>query len=367
MISRDRPIRPPALRPGATVAVVSPSWGGPGTFPHRYSAGVDAMVEALDIDVVEMPHTSADPEYLARHPERRAADLVEAWTASDADAVIASIGGEDSIRVLRHVDPAMFTEHPKPFCGYSDSTTLTMAGVSAGVVTFNGPSVMAGWAENGGPDPYMVDGFRRLVCSADPAGVLPENPDGWTEEFLDWADPANQQVRRTRQPASGWRYHGSGTATGRLLGGCMEVLEVMKGTRWWPSAESWDGAILCLETSEERPSPSQVAWWMRNYAATGVLGRLAGILMGRPQGAVDPSVGAAYDEAVLGVVRGEEKLNIPVVTGMDFGHTDPQLTLPLGVAATIDCGARTVSIVEPAVTDSTTDSVDEIALAPGSD
>ena len=124
----------------------------------------------------------------------------------------------------------------------------------------------------------------------------------------------------------------------------------MRGTAYWPIAEQWDGALLFLETSEEAPGPSEVARALRIYALEGVLERLAGILFGRPGGDVDPSKFGEYDDAILSVVNEEQGLrHLPVVTGMDFGHTDPILTLPYGVRAEIDCDAQQLRIVESAV------------------
>ena len=89
---------------------------------------------------------------------------------------------------------------------------------------------------------------------------------------------------------------------------------------------------------------------MRNYGSQGILERIAGILVGRPRG-YSPAQKDALDEAVLKVVRRElGRTEMPIVTRMDFGHTDPQLILPLGVTARIDCEARRVGLVEAAVT-----------------
>jgi muramoyltetrapeptide carboxypeptidase LdcA involved in peptidoglycan recycling len=84
----------------------------------------------------------------------------------------------------------------------------------------------------------------------------------------------------------------------------------------------------------------------------GVLGKLSGILFGRPGGGVPVERWAEYEDAILQVVTGEQGLaDLPIVTRMDFGHTDPMFVLPYGVEAEIDCGTRRLSIVEAAVVD----------------
>jgi muramoyltetrapeptide carboxypeptidase LdcA involved in peptidoglycan recycling len=276
-----------------------------------------------------------------------------AFADPSINAIVSTIGGEDSIRILPYLDLAVIRGNPKIFMGFSDTTISHFACFKAGLVSFYGPSIMAGFAENGGLLPYMLDSVRRTLFSAQPVGQVAPNTDGWTVEFLDWADPANQSRRRTLTPCTGWRLlQGRGTARGRLIGGCVEVLDWLRGTAFWPSPEAWRGAILFLETSEEAPTPLAVARMLRAMAAAGALGELSGLLFGRPGGSVPPERFIEYDQAALQVIADEEGLtDLPIISGMDFGHTDPMFVLPLGVQAEIDAGAHTFSIVEAAVVD----------------
>ena len=127
---------------------------------------------------------------------------------------------------------------------------------------------------------------------------------------------------------------------------------MLRGTPLWPTSEQLDGAILFFETSEQGLPPDFVKRELRSFAAMGLLRQLSGILFARPGGAVPPDTFPQYDEAILGVLAGEEGLtHVPVVTNMDFGHTDPMFVLPYGVVAEIDCDRQTLSILENAVTD----------------
>ncbi len=344
-------IKPRKLRPGDRIACVSLSWGGPAAFPHRYEAGKEQLRQAFDLEVVEMPHTLADPAWIAQRPDARAADLMAAFSDPSIAAIISTIGGEDSIRMLPFLDLEVIRRNPKIFMGYSDTTVTHFACLKAGLVSFFGPAIMAGFAENGGMFAYLEDSVRRTLFAAEPVGVLEPNSGGWTVEFLDWADPDNQSRRRSLNSSTPWRFlQGAGTAQGPLIGGTLEVVEFLRGTSLWPDPAVWDGAVLFLETSEEAPPPSAVARTLRVYAAMGILGKLSGLLFGRPGGDVPPVEFATYDEAILQVVAEEEGLtSLPVVTGMDFGHTDPFFVLPYGIPARIDCDRQEVSIVEAAV------------------
>ena len=290
---------------------------------------------------------------MAKNPEARAADLMEAFADPSISGIIATIGGHESIRLLPYIRADVIAANPKVFLGYSDTTVSHFACLRAGLVSFYGPAFMSGFAENGGMFPFMVDSVRKSCFTAAPIGVIEPCRDGWTVEHLEWSDPSNQQRRRTVQPPHGWRFlQGTGVARGRLIGGCLPVLDWLRGTPVWPEPVEFDRAILFLETSEGAPPPHAVAHTLRSYASMGILQRLSGILFGRPGGGVPVDDFARYDEAILEVVAEEEGLrSLPIVTHMDFGHTDPMFVLPYGVMAHIDCDNQRLEILENAVMD----------------
>jgi muramoyltetrapeptide carboxypeptidase LdcA involved in peptidoglycan recycling len=344
-------IKPPCLRPGDRIAAVSLSWGGPGAIPIRYQAGVRQIEETFGLQVVAMPNALRDPAWVHANPQARADDLLQAFDDPAIRGVFSTIAGDDSIRILPYLDLDVLRRNPKVFIGFSDTTITHLACFRAGLVSFYGPAIMTGFAENGGILPYLEQSIRKTLFSAEPPGVIPPNMDGWTVERLEWAVAENQSRKRKLNPSDGWRFlQGQGVSRGHLIGGCIEVLDWLRGTDYWPPPDAWQGAILFLETSEDAPSPQAVLWMLRCYAALGVLPRLAGLLFGRPGGLVPPEQFVEYDRAILQVVAEEQGLTgLPVVTGMDFGHTDPIFTLPYGVQAEIDCQAKTFAIVESGV------------------
>ena len=342
------------LKRGDRIAAVSLSWGGAGLFPHRYDAGKRQLEAEFGVEVVPTSNALRDSEWLARNPRARAEDLHEALLDPSIAGVFSMIGGDDSIRLLPYLDLDVVRSNPKVFLGYSDSTVTHFAFLTAGVTSFYGPAMLAGFAENGGMFPYMVESVRRTLFASDPPGTIEPNTAGWTVEFLDWADPSLQSQRRKLRPSAPWRWlQGEGAVEGPLMGGCLEVLDWQRGTEVFPSREQWEGAVIFLETSEEASSPEAVTRMLRALAAAGALDRVAALLFGRPGGAeLDPAGFAAYDSALLALVAEElGRADMPLVTCMDFGHTDPMMVLPLGVRARVDCDAWQFSIVESAVTD----------------
>ncbi len=345
-------IKPKILRPGSRIAAISLSWGGPGTVPYRYQIGKQQFEEEFDVMVVETAHALRDADWLAKNPEARADDLMQAFADETIDGIISTIGGEDSIRTLPYIDLDLIRKNPKVFMGFSDTTISHAACFKAGIVSFYGPSFMAGFAENCGMFPYMVDSVRRTLFSAEPIGVIEPNQAEWTVEYLPWESPENQSTRRKLNPCTGWRFHQEkGVVEGQLFGGCVEVLDWLRGTDYFPAAKDLYGTVLFLETSEEMPPPSFLTRFVRCLAAMDILEGLSGILLGRPGGGVNPDIFCEYDDALCKTVREEYGLNdMPIVTNMDFGHTDPMFVLPIGTKVRIDSAKQEIAIDEAAVT-----------------
>ena len=249
-------LKPSMLRPGDRIAAISLSWGGPGTLRYRYEVGKRQFEEEFGVTVIETEHALRDADWLSKHPKARAEDLMAAFADDTIHGICSTIGGEDSIRILPYLNLDIIRDNPKVFMGYSDTTISHAACFKARLVSFYGPAFMTGFAENGGMFPYTVNSVRKTLFSAEPIGRIAPNQMGWTAERLEWADPANQSIKRKLNPCTGWVFHQErGEVEGVLFGGCLEVLDWLRGTPYWPSAESLHGAILFLETSEDAPPP----------------------------------------------------------------------------------------------------------------
>ena len=111
-------IKPKILRPGSRIAAISLSWGGPGTVPYRYEIGKRQFEEEFDVTVVETAHALRDADWLAKNPEARADDLMEAFADETIDGIISTIGGEDSIRTLPYIDLDLMRKNPQSLYGF---------------------------------------------------------------------------------------------------------------------------------------------------------------------------------------------------------------------------------------------------------
>jgi muramoyltetrapeptide carboxypeptidase LdcA involved in peptidoglycan recycling len=338
--------KPQRLQKGDVVAIVSPSWGGPSRFPHVYENGLKVL-EEWGLKIKEYPTARADADFLKKDHRARAKDINDAFADKEVKAIFATIGGDDSVRLLPFLDRKLISENPKILMGYSDTTTLLTFGNISGFVTFNGPSIMAGFSQM----ENLSEDFKQHVHDMlfTPTETYEfKQYDSYSDGYLDWSKPENLGKVKESKKSDGWRFiQGSGKVTGELFGGCIEVLEFMKGTDYWAGKDFWNNKILFFETSEEKPSIDHVRWMLRNYGTQGIFDKISAIIFGRARDYSDDEK-MELDEMIKNVVSDEfEKPELAIVTNMDFGHTDPQIVLPLGVSAELDFENKTFKLTEP--------------------
>ncbi len=340
-------IKPKGLTAGDTVAAVSLSWGGAGDdmFRWRYELAKKRLLEQFGLKLIEMDSTLKGSEYLYEHPEKRAEDLMNAFSEAHIKAIFSCIGGEESIRMLPFIDFDVIKKNPKILLGYSDTTISHLICLKAGVSSFYGPSLLAEFAENIKIFDYTTEHFKEALFSAAPIGtILPA--DEWTGERIDWRIE-NAGVAKQMQKNQGYEFlQGNGIANGPLIGGCIEVLEMAKGTLLWPELMAFDGSILFLETSEEMPPPSNFEYWLRNYGSQGILQKINGLIFGKPY---QERYNDEYKEKIIKVLRELGLHQLPVIMNLPFGHNEPMCILPYGAMAEINCENRTFSIRDSGV------------------
>ncbi len=303
---RDPPIRPRALAPGARVALVAPA--GP-LSPERIERSADRCRD-LGLEPVVYPSAGARHRYLAGRDDERLADLQSAFDDDAVDAVWALRGGYGTQRILDRLDLARQRKAPIPFIGFSDNTTLHVRHARMGVVSFHGPHPGADFP------PETEDAFRRVLFHAEPAGPLAARPQ----------DPSP----RTLVP---------GTAEGPLIGGNLSILSSLCGTRNAPSAR---GRILFLEEVAE--PAYRIDRMLLQLERADVLEGVRGLALGRFTEADDDE--HPIDEVVQEFA---ERVGVPAVADLPFGHIEHNWTLPVGARVGIDGEAATLSLTEAAV------------------
>ena len=338
------------LQPGDKIAIISPSAGVPYLFPWVYEQGLRRIREVFHLDPVEFPTALQSSEYLSKNPQARADDINRAFSDPSIKAIIATIGGNDQIRILPYLDKKVIAASPKLFMGYSDCTNLHLFLWHLGIRSCYGGSVMTQFAMGGEMHSYTVDAIKRALFAPSIGEVHPSLE--WNDVDLDWADPQNLTKKRPLHKGSGWEWHNNtkGKVEGKLWGGCLEVLDLhLSVRRYLPSVEQLKGSILFLETSEEMPGSGFVYRFLAALAELGFLQAFQAILMAYPKA---ESLGMKPPEGrevfILNQHNAVKKalsdygIDIPVIFNMNFGHTDPQMMIPSGGIAVIDSVKKTV-------------------------
>jgi len=341
-------VSPPPARPGDRVAVVSPSFAAPGKFPAVHEQAMRRLREELGLVPVEFPTT----RQLGASPTDRARDLTAAFCDPGISAVLATIGGDDQLTVLPHLDPAIIGAHPKRYFGYSDNTNLLNWLWNLGVVSYHGGSTMVHLGRGGGLHPVSAGSLRSALFTGDEVEIHPV--ERFSEEELDWSDHAALVTAAPTQPSPDWQWHQPDRVlTAPTWGGNLEILHWnLAANRWIRPAEDYAGCILLVETSEEMPSAEEVFRMLRNAGERGLLEQFPAIVVATPKAAsLQRSTTVAQrarhrDEQREAILRAARRYspNAMIVFGVDFGHTDPQWILPYGGTMTVDGPARRITV-----------------------
>lgn len=337
-------IKPEKLKSGDKIATVSLSWGGAGepNLLWRYEQGKRRLEELFGLRVVEMPSTLKGAEYLRKNPQARARDLMQAFEDDSIKGIFSCIGGDDSLRLLPYIDLEVIRRHPKIFLGYSDSTVTHYMCYKAGLSSFYGPALLSDFAENVVLPEYTRKWIKKALFDNTPLGIIAPATE-WTSEYLPWDYTNRQKMRRFKMNTPYEILQGKGSIEGRLIGGCIEVMDWISRTELFPTIDDFQGAILFLETSEDKPSPSEVEHYMRKYGKMGILQVLHGMIIGKPY---DNCYYEDYKKILLKVLRDYNREDLPLLYNVSFGHCEPKCCLPYGAKAKINCIYKNFEILE---------------------
>ena len=304
--------KPNALQAGDLVQIVAPA----SNLKTDYLTRGVAELTALGFRVKYDPAILEKDRYTAGTDERRRRELMDAFTDPAVKAVWAARGGYGVMRLLSQLDENVLRTHPKIFIGYSDMTALQLYLYNRfGWVTFHGPMATKDLA--GGAAHYDKTTLLNALTKPEPMGEIV----AVGTEVL---------------------HHGA-TVSGRLLGGCLSLLTAMMGT---PDELDTSDAILFLEDTSTRPY--QLDRMIQQLKLAGKFDSTRAIVFGEMSNCVQHVEQGYTLQEVLRDLTAE--LRIPVLFGLRSGHSElGNLTLPLGVRATLDSTRGVLRIDEVAV------------------
>jgi len=338
---------PPKVSPGDRVAVLSPSFAAPGAFPDVHGLAMERLRTEIGVEPVEFPTTRR----VGSSHEDRAADLMAAFADPTIAAVLATIGGDDQIALLGHLDAELVSTHPKAFFGYSDNTNLLNWLWNLGIGGFHGGSTMVHLGRGAGLHPVSTRSLRAALLDG---GDLELHPvDRFNEEPIHWGDPRALVQCGPTVESPGWSWHRPEVVvTAPTWGGNLEILHwTMAAGRWMRPVEDYAGCILLAETSEEMPSAVEVFRMLRDAGERGLLEQFPAVVWGLAKATAhdqhrDPAERTGYrEDQRAAVLRAFDAYNpgAMIVFDVDIGHTDPQWVLPYGGLVTVDGPNRSIT------------------------
>ena len=341
-------IKPERLRKRDKVAIVSLSSGmlGEKEFIHKYYLGKQRLEEKFGLEVVTMPNTLKGIKYLYEHPEKRAEDLMTAFKDKTIKAIICAIGGDDTIRLLPYIDYNIIKENPKIFMGFSDTTANHLMMYKAGLVSFYGPALMPDFAEYVDMYDYTENAVRKLLFELQENYEI-KKCDYWTNEHISWCEENMNKAKTRIKDEKGYEViQGTGKVTGKLLGGCLDGFPIYNATEIWPSLSEWKDKILFLETSEEKPNPDLITYYLRNLGAQGIFNVAKGIIVGKPQ---NERYYEEYKDVYRKVLKEFNRTDMPVLYNVNFGHSSPIGIIPYGINCELDIDNKKITLLESIV------------------
>jgi muramoyltetrapeptide carboxypeptidase len=319
-------IYPKLLQPGDTVMFVAPA--GPPKKEEVLLA--KRRIEKRGYQVKMRDDLFAVEGYLAGNDERRAEELMEAFTDNDVDAVLCVRGGYGVMRILDRLDFDKIRANPKPLLGFSDITALHAAlQVKAGLVSFHGPGPASGLGSEDGPTDFTAQYLIRALQGGEPDSTGDSG-----------AEPYTIQVPESVAKVASY---GEGTATGRLVGGNLSLISALEGT---PHAIECQDAILLIEDVNE--APYRIDRMLAQLKLAGKLKQIKGAVLGQFTTEFVREDKLTDDERfdTNGVLAQYFKdAGIPVLLNYPIGHHKQNATVPLGSQVEIDAEKKTLRIL----------------------
>ncbi|KKP51357.1 MAG: muramoyltetrapeptide carboxypeptidase [Candidatus Roizmanbacteria bacterium GW2011_GWA2_33_33] len=273
-------------------------------------------------------HVYETDEFNSSSIESRIADLHEAFSEKNVKGIITVIGGFNSNQLLKYIDWKLIKNNPKIFCGFSDITVLNNAiFAKTGLINYSGPHYSS-FGQKLHFD-YTLDYFQKCLMADSPFEV--SSSDSWNDDewYLD-------QNKRELISNKGYLVINEGESEGTILGANLCTFNLLQGTEYFPNLSD---SILFLEDDYETV-PHTFDRDLQSLIHLPDFNKIRGLVIGRFQKKSNMT-----DELLKKIIKTKKELdNIPVIANVDFGHSDPKITFPVGGEVNIIASKNKLSI-----------------------
>jgi len=304
---------PAKLQHGDTVRIISPSRSIQ-ILNEETKHIANKRFEEMGLTLTFGQHINECDDFASSSIESRIQDLHEAFLDKEVKAVITVIGGFNCNQLFKYINWDLIRENPKIFCGYSDITALNNAiYAKTGLVTYSGPHYT-----NLGQKLYVdytLEYFNKCLFSADPFDIVPSKEWSDDEWYLD-------QDKRNLISNDGIVVIHEGEAEGTSIGANLCTLNLLQGTEYMPS---FSNSVLFIEDDYES-LPHTFDRNLQSLIHLPEFNEVKGIVIGRFQ-----NTSKMTNSLLAQIIESKKELkDIPVIANIDFGHTDPKITFPIG-------------------------------------
>ena len=312
-------IYPTKLKAGDEIRIIAPSRS-----MSIISKGLREIAKKrfddLGLELSFGKHVEESDEFVSSSIKSRVEDIHDAFADKNVKAILTVIGGFNCNQLLKYLDWDLIKNNPKIFCGYSDITALNNAiFAKTGLVSYSGPHYSTFGQEL--YFDYTLEYFEKCLLSDKSFEIKPS--DNWSDDA--WY---KNQKERNLIKNDGFFIINEGKASGTLLGANLCTLNLLQGTEYFSDLKD---SILFIEDDEESLR-HHFDRDLQSLIHQPGFDNVKGIVIGRFQ-----RVSEMPNDVLAKIIKTKKELdNLPVIAGVDFGHTDPKITFPVGGEVSMD-------------------------------
>jgi len=323
------------LKVGDSIGIFSPSSPITYSCPRRFERA-KKYLQDRGFKIIEGNLTGKHDFYRSGNIKQRADELNDLIRNPEIKCIMSTIGGMNSNSILPYLDYDEFKRNPKIIIGYSDVTAILLAiYAQTGISTYYGPALVSSFGELPPFVDYTYKYFQEVIIDNIKIPYVFKTPEYWTDEFIDWGTQDRSKEERENQ----WITVYEGTVTGRVIGGNLNTIQGIWGSKYMPEIK--DGDILFIEDSLKDAATIERSFSF--LKVNGVFDRVSGIILGKHELFNDLNTARKPYEILLEVLEDKE---LPFIADFDCCHTHPMMTLPIGCEIELNATEKKVTILE---------------------